>query len=81
MARDHRLVSNGNPMGAVVRFDRAVRGGPFAAMGGTAPAGSEGRLVRMGDVAMQTRRRFGIVRAALEEVSVSPGTSSAPASG
>ncbi len=37
---DRELISNGNPMEAVVGFSRAVRVGPFISVGGTAPVGS-----------------------------------------
>lgn len=61
------LVSNGNPMETIVGFSRAVRVGPFIAVGGTAPVGPDGRTVGPGDVAAQTRRCFEIIEAALVE--------------
>lgn len=68
MAYDRQLVSNGNPMEAVVGFSRAVRVGPFIAVGGTAPIGPGGRTVGVGvgDVAARTRRCIEIIEAALE---------------
>ena len=60
-------VSNGNPMEDVVGFSRAVRVGPFIAVGGTAPVDRDGRTVGVGDVAAQTRRCFEIIQDALEK--------------
>ncbi|WP_341211178.1 RidA family protein [uncultured Limimaricola sp.] len=64
---DRQLVSDGNPMEAVVGFSRAVRVGRSIAVGGTAPVDVEGRTVGLGDVAAQTRRCFEIVRWALAQ--------------
>ncbi len=60
------LVSNGNPMEAVVGFSRAVRVGPWVSVGGTAPVDAEGRTVGIGDPAAQARRCLEIIREALE---------------
>jgi hypothetical protein len=51
MKFDRELISNGNPMEAVVGFSRAVRVGPFVTIGGTAPVGLDGKTVGVGDVA------------------------------
>lgn len=67
MAFDRALISNGNPMEAVVGFSRAVRVGPFISVGGTAPVDAEGRTVGIGDVHAQTRQCFEIIKAALEQ--------------
>lgn len=67
MTFDRELISNGNPMEAVVGFSRAVRVGPFISVGGTAPVGEDGKTVGIGDVAVQTRRCIEIIRAALEQ--------------
>ncbi|MDD9921113.1 MAG: RidA family protein [Boseongicola sp.] len=61
------LVSNGNPMEKVVGFSRAVRVGPFIAVGGTAPVDADGNTVGVGDVNAQTRQCFEIIKAALED--------------
>ena len=45
------LVSNGNPMEEIVGFSRAVRVGPYIAVGGTAPVDTDGETVGIGDVA------------------------------
>lgn len=64
---DRMLISNGNPMEAIVGFSRAVRVGPFIAVGGTAPVDAEGKTVGVGDVYAQTCQCFEIIRAALEQ--------------
>ena len=61
------LVSNGNPMEAVVGFCRAVRVGPYISVGGTAPVDSEGKTVGIGDPAAQARRCLEIIKEALEK--------------
>ncbi len=67
MKYDRELISNGNPMEAVVGFSRAVRDGPYIAIGGTAPVGADGKTVGVGDVAAQTRQCIEIIKAALEQ--------------
>ena len=65
MAYDRELISNGNPMEAVVGFSRAVRVGPYISIGGTAPVGPDGKTVGLGDVGAQTRRCIEIIEDAL----------------
>lgn len=67
MANKRTLISNGNPMEEIVGFSRAVRVGPFIAVGGTAPVGPDGKTVGIGDVRAQTRQCFEIIKAALEQ--------------
>ncbi|WP_246227515.1 RidA family protein [Roseobacter ponti] len=67
MAQGRTLVSNGNPMEAVVGFSRAVRVGNFIAVGGTAPVDADGRTVGPGDVYAQTKQCFEIIKDALEQ--------------
>ncbi|MDS1138009.1 RidA family protein [Nitratireductor indicus] len=67
MRFDRELISNGNPMEAIVGFSRAVRVGPFISIGGTAPVGPDGKTVGVGDVAVQTRQCLEIIKAALEQ--------------
>lgn len=55
----------GNPLEEVVGFSRAVRVGPWIAVGGTAPVGPEGETVGVGDVSAQARRCFEIIGEAL----------------
>lgn len=66
MTYKRQLVSNGNPMEDIVGFSRAVRVGPFIAVGGTAPVDSDGRTVGVGDVFAQTTQCFEIIKSALE---------------
>lgn len=66
MAYDRELISNGNPMEAIVGFSRAVRVGPFITIGGTAPVGVDGKTVGIGDVRAQTRQCIEIIKTALE---------------
>lgn len=63
---DRQLISNGNPMEEIVGFSRAVRVGPFIAVGGTAPVDALGKTVGVGDVYAQTRQCFEIIKEALE---------------
>ena len=67
MTLTRQLISNGNPMEEIVGFSRAVRVGPFIAVGGTAPVDGDGKTVGLGDVYAQTKRCFEIIKAALEE--------------
>ncbi|WP_027833402.1 RidA family protein [Maritalea myrionectae] len=67
MKFDRELISNGNPMEAIVGFSRAVRVGPFISIGGTAPVDANGNTVGIGDVAAQTRQCIEIIKSALEQ--------------
>ena len=67
MPQKRKLISNGNPMEAIVGFSRAVRVGPFIAVGGTAPVDQNGNTVGVGDVFLQTKQCFEIIKSALEE--------------
>jgi enamine deaminase RidA (YjgF/YER057c/UK114 family) len=67
MILQRQLISNGNPMEEIVGFSRAVRVGPFIAVGGTAPVDASGKTVGVGDVFAQTTRCFEIIKAALEQ--------------
>lgn len=67
MPYERKLVSNGNPMEEIVGFSRAVRVGPFIAVGGTAPVDANGKTVGVGDVFAQTTRCFEIIEAALKQ--------------
>ena len=61
------LISNGNPMEDIVGFSRAVRVGPFIAVGGTAPVDANGKTVGIDDVYTQTKQCFDIIKSALED--------------
>lgn len=67
MTQNRKLISNGNPMETIVGFSRAVRVGPFIAVGGTAPVDKNGNTVGVGDVFVQTKQCFEIIKSALEE--------------
>ncbi len=67
MSFDRELISNGNPMEAIVGFSRAVRVGPFISVGGTAPVDANGNTVGIGDVAQQTRQCIEVIKLALEQ--------------
>lgn len=67
MEYKRQLVSNGNPMEEIVGFSRAVRVGPYISVGGTAPVDRDGKTVGIGDVHVQTRQCFEIIKAALEQ--------------
>ncbi len=67
MGFDRELISNGNPMEAIVGFSRAVRVGPFISIGGTAPVDANGNTVGIGDVAQQTRQCIEVIKVALEQ--------------
>jgi enamine deaminase RidA (YjgF/YER057c/UK114 family) len=54
-------------MEEVVGFSRAVRVGPFVAVGGTAPVDAQGKTVGVRDVFAQTTQCFEIINAALEQ--------------
>jgi len=67
MTYERRLISDGKPMVEIVGFSRAVRVGPYIAVGGTAPVDANGKTVGVGDVFAQTTRCFEIIEAALKE--------------
>lgn len=67
MTNKRTLISNGNPMEKTVGFSRAVRVGPFIAVGGTAPVDANGKTVGIGDVGAQTKQCFEIIKTALED--------------
>ena len=66
MIYDRQLITNGNPMEEIVGFSRAVRVGPYIAVGGTAPVDANGKTVGVGDVYAQTTRCFEIIETALQ---------------
>jgi len=49
-------ISSGSPLETEIGFSRAVRAGPFVSVAGTAPIGTDGSTVAIGDVYSQTRR-------------------------
>jgi len=58
-------------MEKVVGFSRAVRVGPYVSVGGTAPVGTDGKTVGVGDPGAQARRCLEIIRDALERAGAS----------
>ena len=63
---ERREVAIANPYAERIGFSRAVRVGPFVAVGGTAPVGADGKTVGKDDPAAQARRCFEIIRQGLE---------------
>jgi len=62
-----KLISSGSPYEPKVGISRAVRVGNHIAVSGTAPIGSNGCTVGIGDAGAQARRCLEIVAAALEK--------------
>ena len=62
-----QLISGGSPYEEIVGFSRAVRVGSYISVGGTAPLDAAGNTVGRGDIAIQTRQCFEIIRTALEK--------------
>jgi enamine deaminase RidA (YjgF/YER057c/UK114 family) len=65
-------VPSGSYLEPIIGFSRAVRIGPYVAVAGTAPIGSDGKTVGIGDVAAQTQRCLEIGLAALKEAGAGP---------
>jgi enamine deaminase RidA (YjgF/YER057c/UK114 family) len=59
------LASSGSPLEREIGFSRAVRIGPMIAVSGTAPLGSDGKTVGIGDAYAQTHRCLEIILAAI----------------
>ena len=70
---ERKLVSSGSPYESIIGFSRAVRVGPFVAVGGTAPIGADGKTVAPGDAGAQAGRCLEIIRQALEKAGASLG--------
>jgi enamine deaminase RidA (YjgF/YER057c/UK114 family) len=66
-----KLISSGSPYEPKVGISRAVRVGNVIAVSGTAPIGSDGRTVGIGDAGAQARRCFEIIAGALEKAGAS----------
>jgi len=60
-------IHSGAPWESVAGYCRAVRVGPHIMVSGTAPVGSDGEVVGIGDVYAQTKRCIEIIAVALEE--------------
>ncbi|WNH10316.1 RidA family protein [Thalassobellus suaedae] len=61
------LISSGSPYEDIVGFSRAVRVGPFIAIGGTAPIDTNGNTVGIGDISLQTQQCLETIKIALEK--------------
>jgi enamine deaminase RidA (YjgF/YER057c/UK114 family) len=66
-----KLISSGSPYEPKIGISRAVRVGNIIAVSGTAPLGSDGRTVGIGDAGAQARRCLEIIAAALEKAGAS----------
>jgi enamine deaminase RidA (YjgF/YER057c/UK114 family) len=66
-----KLISSGSPYEPKVGISRAVRVGNVIAVSGTAPLGSDGRTVGIGDAGVQARRCFEVIAGALEKAGAS----------
>jgi enamine deaminase RidA (YjgF/YER057c/UK114 family) len=66
-----KLISSGSPYEPKVGISRAVRVGNVIAVSGTAPLGSDGRTVAIGDAGAQARRCVEIMAVALEKAGAS----------
>jgi enamine deaminase RidA (YjgF/YER057c/UK114 family) len=66
-----KLISSGSPYEPKVGISRAVRVRNVIAVSGTAPLGSDGRTVGIGDAGVQARRCFEIIAGALEKAGAS----------
>lgn len=64
-----RRAQGNSPYEAAIGFSRAIRVGPVTVVSGTAPLGPDGETVP-GDVTVQARRCFEIIREALLAVGV-----------
>ena len=61
------LVTSGSPLEPEIGFSRAVRMGDFIAVAGTAPIGTDGQTMHLGDVYAQTKSCLAIMRQAIEQ--------------
>ena len=68
MTGDRRRVSSASPFEELFGFCRATRVGDLIHVAGTAPVGSDGSTVGVGDPAAQAKRCFEIIGAALDEL-------------
>ena len=66
-----KLISSGSPYEPGVGISRAVRVGNIITVAGTAPLGSDGGTVGLGNAAAQARRCLEIIAAALEKADAS----------
>ncbi|MEM8743499.1 MAG: RidA family protein [Pseudomonadota bacterium] len=67
MSIDRQRVSSGSPYEKPIGFSRAVRVGSMVFVSGSAPVGTDGKNVGVGDATAQARRCLEIIEAALKE--------------
>ena len=68
-----QLISSGSPYEPRMGISRGVRVGHHVSIAGTAPIGTDGKTVSVGDAAGQARRCLEIIQAALEKAGASLG--------
>jgi len=68
MPEKRQRVSTGSPYEPIIGISRAIRVGNLIAVTGTAPLGTEGLTVGVGDPAAQARRILEIIREALKQL-------------
>lgn len=66
-----KLIPSGSPYEPKIGISQAVRVGNVTAVSGTAPLGSDGRTVGVGDAGAQARRCLKIIAGALEKAGTS----------
>lgn len=66
-------ISSGSYLEPIIGFSRLVKMGNQISIGGTAPIGSDGKCVGIGNIEAQTRRCFEIIEASLAQVGATFG--------
>ncbi len=66
-------VRSGAPWEPVVGYSRAVRVGPHIAVSGSAPVGTDGKLVGAGDAYEQAKQCIRVIETALEQAGAGLG--------